>query len=70
MEQVVERILMSYRSGRANDVAQEAGRKEKVARYLETLASAGQRDAELLMFYGLAYLKELHEGKDARYSGC
>jgi hypothetical protein len=42
----------------------------KITRYLESLASAGQRDAQRLSMYGLAYLKELHEGRDPRFTGC
>jgi hypothetical protein len=34
------------------------------------LAAAGQRDAGQLTVYGLAYLKELHEGRDPRFTGC
>src|ERR1700722_11943347 len=33
-----------------------------MSRYIESLSSAGQRDAEKLVIYGLAYLTELHEG--------
>jgi hypothetical protein len=32
--------------------------------------SAGQFDAQQLAMYGLAYLKELHEGSDPRFTGC
>jgi hypothetical protein len=35
-----------------------------------SLASAGQSDAQQLAVYGLAYLKELHEGPDPRFTGC
>jgi hypothetical protein len=34
------------------------------------LSSAGHRDAEELTFYGLAYLRILHEGPYPRYTGC
>ena len=37
---------------------------------LEKLSSAGHRDVEELTYYGLAYLRILHEGPDPRYSGC
>jgi hypothetical protein len=43
-----------------------ADSRQKVSRYLGSLASAGQRDAKQLMEYGLACLKELHEGRDPR----
>jgi hypothetical protein len=47
-----------------------ADSRQKVSRYLESLAPAGQRDAEQLVEYGLAYLKELHEGQDPWFTGC
>jgi hypothetical protein len=42
----------------------------KVGQYLAKLSSAGHSDAEELAFYGLAYLRILHEGPDPRYTGC
>jgi hypothetical protein len=42
----------------------------QVTRYIESLASAGQSDAQQLAVYGLAYLKELHDGRDPRFAGC
>jgi hypothetical protein len=35
----------------------------KITKYIESLSTAGHRD-------GLAYLKELHEGRDPRFTGC
>jgi hypothetical protein len=49
------------------------GRSEirtKISQYLEKLSSAGHGDAEELTFYGLAYLRILHEEPDPRYTGC
>jgi hypothetical protein len=43
---------------------------KELADIIESLASAGQRDAEQLAIYGLAYLTELHEGADPRFTGC
>ena len=63
MDDVVERILRTYGST-------DARSREKIAGYIEKLSSAGQRDARSLAEYGLAYLKELHEGPDRRYTGC
>jgi hypothetical protein len=42
----------------------------KIARYLESLTSAGKKDAHELAEYGLVYLKEMHEGRDPRFTGC
>jgi hypothetical protein len=52
------------------DAEQAADSRQKVSRYIEILASAGQRDAEQLAIYGLAYLTELQEGQDPRFTGC
>jgi hypothetical protein len=70
MNDVVERILSAYKSMRPLDAEQIAGSRQKISRYIESLASAGQRDAEQLTIYGLAYLTELQEGYDPRFSGC
>ena len=63
MDDVVESVLRTYGST-------DARARERIATYLEKLSSAGERDRGALAEYGLAYLKELHEGRDPRYSGC
>ena len=63
MIDVVESILRAYGSTDAHS-------REKVIRYIDTLNSAGQRDTRVLAECGLAYLEELHEGPDRRYTGC
>jgi hypothetical protein len=70
MKDVVELILNIYQSMRPLDVERAADSRQKISRYIEILASAGQRDAEQLTIYGLAYLTELHEGQDPRFTGC
>jgi glycerol-3-phosphate dehydrogenase len=70
MNDVVEGILNAYQSMRPLDAERTADSRQKISRYIESLASAGQRDAEQLTIYGLAYLTELHEGYDPRFTGC
>jgi hypothetical protein len=70
MIDVVERILNTYQSMSPLDAERAADSRLKISRYLESLASAGQRDAEQLTIYGLAYLTELCEGHDSRFTGC
>ena len=65
IEQVLEDCKMA-----SFDLDHVAGAREKVSRYVETLVSAGQRDCHALTIYALAYLKELHEGPDHRFTGC
>ena len=63
MNDVIESVLRTYGST-------DARSRAKIESYLEKLSSAGERDAHALAEYGLAYLKEMHEGRDPRYSGC
>jgi hypothetical protein len=70
MDDAVDRVMASYENLPA---LERLGREEirmKVSQYLEKLSSAGHSDAEELTFYGLAYLRILHEGPDPRYTGC
>lgn len=52
------------------DVAVVAQSREKIVRYIDQLTSAGLTDQHQLTEYARAYLKELHEGPDPRFSGC
>jgi replicative DNA helicase len=70
MIDVVDRILSTYQSMCPLDAERATDSRQKISRYIENLASAGQRDAEQLTIYGLAYLTELHEGHDPRFTGC
>jgi hypothetical protein len=70
MDDAVERVMASYDNLPALGRFGREEIKVKVGQYLEKLSSAGHRDAEELTFYGLAYLRILHEGPDPRYTGC
>ena len=70
MDDVVESILKTYQSMCPLDAERTADSRQKISRYIESLASAGQRDDEQLTIYGLAYLTELLEGPDPRFTGC
>jgi hypothetical protein len=70
MYDVVERILNTYQSMCPLDAERVADSRQRISRYIKSLASAGQRDDEQLTIYGLAYLTELHEGPDPRFTGC
>ncbi len=70
MNDVVERILKTYQLMRPLDPERVSDSRQKITRYIESLAAAGQGDAQQLAVYGLAYLKELHEGRDPRFTGC
>jgi hypothetical protein len=70
MNAVVDRILNTYQLMRPLDPDQVSDSRRKITQYIESLASAGHSDAQQLAVYGLAYLKELHEGRDPRFTGC
>jgi hypothetical protein len=70
MNDVVEDILNTYQSMCPLDAERVADSRQRISRYIENLAPAGQRGAEQLTIYGLAYLTELHEGQDPRFTGC
>jgi hypothetical protein len=70
MNEVVDRVLKTYGLNHELDPARLAQSREKITQYIDTLASAGQNDTHQLTVYALAYLKELHEGRDSRFTGC
>ncbi|MEA2911115.1 MAG: hypothetical protein QOJ15_3196 [Bradyrhizobium sp.] len=70
MDELVDRVLRKYALIRTLDDTRAAEAKVKISRYIQTLAAAGQKDRHKLTVYGLAYLKEWHEGTDPRFTGC
>jgi hypothetical protein len=70
MSEVVDWIFDTYQSRRPLNDERIAACRPKIARYIELLASAGHSDGRQLAEYGLAYLAELHDGRDPRFTGC
>jgi len=70
MNDVIERVISTYSLLRPLDTPQLDESRRKIGRYLEKLTAAGQTDTHQLAVFGLAYLKELHEGPNPRYTGC
>jgi hypothetical protein len=71
MKHVIDRILSTYQLMRPLDPDRVSDSRQRITRYIESLASAGQSDPQQLAVYGLAYLKELHaEKRDPRFTGC
>ncbi len=70
MDEVIERVLTTYSLIRPMDELELLRSRQKMSGYLEKLNAAGQSDAHQLAVFGLAYLKELHEGPHPRFSGC
>jgi hypothetical protein len=70
MDNAVDRVMASCEKLPALEPLGREEMKTKVSQYLATLSSAANFDDEELAFYGLAYLRTLHEGPDPRYTGC
>jgi uncharacterized protein HemX len=70
MNDVIERILSTYSLMRPMNEPQLIECREKMSGYLEKLTAAGHTDSDQLAVFGLAYLKEMHEGPSPRYTGC
>jgi hypothetical protein len=70
MNEIVDRVLDNYGVSRALDTEQVMASRDRIARYIDKLVSAGQNDPDQLIIYASAYLKELHEGRDPRFTGC
>jgi hypothetical protein len=70
MSEIIDHAFRSYEFTHEMDAAQLARSHEKIRQYVDTLMSAGQRDPSQLAEFARAYLKELHEGPDPRFSGC
>ncbi len=70
MKEIVDQALGAYELIGEMDVAVVAQSREKIVRYIDQLTSAGLTDRHQLSEYARAYLKELHEGPDPRFSGC
>jgi hypothetical protein len=68
MDEIVDLALHIYGLTRELDAARVA--QSRVIRYINKLGAAGQNDTHQLAVYALAYLKELHEGPDPRFTGC
>ncbi len=70
MREIVEQALGGYELTRKMDATELAQSRERITRYLDKLISAGQADPHQLTEYARAYLKEMHEGPDPRFTGC
>jgi hypothetical protein len=70
VQEIVERALGTYELTSKMDAAELARSRDRIARYLDKLISAGQDDPHRLTEYARAYLKEMYEGPDPRFTGC
>lgn len=70
MDEIVDRALQTYSLTCQLDAARVAQSREKTIQYIDKLGSSVHNDTHQLADYALAYLKELHEGPDPRFTGC
>lgn len=70
MDAVIDRVLSTFAMMRNVDAGQLEDSRPKLENYIDSLASAGQHDEQRLAVYGLAYMRELHDGPANGASGC
>ncbi|MBV9561748.1 MAG: hypothetical protein JOY90_15060 [Bradyrhizobium sp.] len=70
MNEIVDQALKTYELTRVMDDGQLAVSRERISRYVGQLMSAGRSDPDQLTEFARAYLKEMHEGPDPRFTGC
>ncbi len=70
MDDVIDRVLNTFAMMRNVNGETLEQAKPKLQSYLDTLTSAGQKDEQRLAVYGLAYMRELHDGPSNGASGC
>jgi hypothetical protein len=70
VKEIVDQVLHSYERTAGLDAERLAKSREKITHYIDTLASAGQNDPRKLAVFARAYLKQLQEGPDPRFTGC
>jgi hypothetical protein len=70
MNDVIDRVFANYTLVRPLAQGEIDVSREKIGNYLAKLTAAGQTDVHELVVFGLAYLKELHEGPNPRFTGC
>ncbi|HKR84030.1 MAG TPA: hypothetical protein VJS37_07620 [Terriglobales bacterium] len=70
MKEIIDRALGSYELADRLSAEQLAQSRERICRYIDKLVAAGQKDPQKLAEYARAYLKEMHEDRDPRFTGC
>lgn len=70
MSEIIDRVLGSYEKALELNAVQIFQSRERVTRYIEKMMSVGRTDPDELTECAFAYLKEMHEGRDPRFTGC
>jgi hypothetical protein len=69
MKEIIDRVMRTARASSISNPSRTELRN-KVGNYVELLSSAGKRDPEELTHLGIAYLDDIIDGPDSRYTGC
>ncbi len=70
LNDVIDRVIHTFGMMRnlSEDALQDA--RDSVRDYIETLSSAGETDPQRLAVFGLAFLRDRHEGVSPKFTGC
>jgi hypothetical protein len=69
MKEIVDCVMRSAKTASMSNFSPMELRN-KVGGYVELLSSAGKRDPEELTELAIAYLHDIIDGPDPRYTGC
>lgn len=67
---VIDRVIHTF--GMMRNLDEDALReaRESLDNYIGTLSSAGETDPQRLAVYGLAFLRNRHDGESPKFTGC
>jgi hypothetical protein len=70
VEEVINRVMDTFGMMRGLNYEGLEESRARLTNYIEMLFSAGETDSHRLAVFGLAYLRELHDGPEPRFTGC
>jgi hypothetical protein len=70
VEEVINRVMDTFGMMRSLNYEGFEESRASLTNYIEMLSSAGETDAHRLAVFGLAYLRELHDGPEPGFTGC
>ncbi len=70
MEEVINRVMDTFGMMRSLNYEGLEESRASLTNYIEMLFSAGETDTHQLAVFGLAYLRELHDGPEPGFTGC
>jgi hypothetical protein len=70
VEEVINRVMDTFGMMRSLNYEGLEESRASLTNYIEMLFSAGETDTHRLAVFGLAYLRELHDGPEPGFTGC